>query len=48
LVRLGTEALVARIEGRSTGRPRRRVIDVELVVRRSAAAPAGPQRQRRR
>jgi LacI family transcriptional regulator len=48
LVRLGTEALVARIEGRSTGRSRRRVVDVELIVRRSAAAPSRPHRQRRR
>jgi LacI family transcriptional regulator len=48
LVRLGTEALVARIDGRSTGRPRRRVVDVELIVRRSTAVPPGARRQPRR
>jgi LacI family transcriptional regulator len=48
LVRLGTEALVARIEGRSTGRPRRRVVDVELIVRRSTASPPRAQGQPRR
>jgi LacI family transcriptional regulator len=39
LVRLGTEALVARIEGRATGPARRRVVDVDLIVRRSTAPP---------
>ena len=48
LVRLGTETLVARIEGRSTGPPRRKVIDVELIVRRSTAPPPRPLGRRRR
>lgn len=39
LVRVGTEALLARIEGRVAGAPRRRVIDVELVLRRSTGPP---------
>jgi LacI family transcriptional regulator len=39
LVRLGTEALVARIEGRATGPARRRVVDVDLIVRRSTGPP---------
>jgi LacI family transcriptional regulator len=44
LVRRGTEALVARIEGRSTLRARRHVVDVELLVRGST----GPPRRSRR
>jgi len=39
LVRVGTEALLARFEGRVAGARRRRVIDVELVLRRSTGPP---------
>jgi LacI family transcriptional regulator len=39
LVRLGAQALLDRIEGRAGERPLRRVVDVELIVRRSTAPP---------
>jgi LacI family transcriptional regulator, galactose operon repressor len=48
LVRLGAEALVKRIEGGRTAEPRRRVVDVELVLRRSTAPPRTRRRAARR
>jgi LacI family transcriptional regulator len=44
LVRLGAERLVERIEGRGGSEPGRRVVDVELVIRRSTGPP--PKRPR--
>ena len=39
LVRLGAEALIARIEGGNAAEPRRRLVDVALVERTSTAPP---------
>ena len=47
LVRLGAERLVERIEGRA-GEPRRRTVDVELVIRRSTGPPGMRNRGERR